>query len=1165
MLSRIVCALSLMLAGASAALAFPAPYTCTRNFYVATSGADSATCGAVGSPCASIPGANNATSIGGTGTVLQAGDCVNVAAGTYNTGQIVLTRGGSFNAANGYVAYIGAANYGSKLNFTSGYAGLIAEANYLAIDGFEFAVNYATTDEVMHNSPHGVSYLPNNSHHLMYLNNLVHDSNGGGMGAIWNDYYLIAGNTIYNVGQCTPYGESGISVLWPTQIVGFSSSLPWDTQYYHIQILDNTVYNVGFNFGTCPVSITKQNEEADGIIPDNFQLQNYTQGLGDPPNPGPYPYHTLILGNVTYNNQGRGINVNNGQNIDVYNNTTYHNGTDTHSLIWCEILLGGSNVNIANNIAIAGTYAPENGVTLCWISSNGYSESGTAVFNNDFYNGTGSSGVVVSGTQNDGAHLASITAPSSHNLLAVNPLLVNPTTDFHPNAAAPVVGTGATIPTNILQGPIQTNDGNVFTSPPNIGAFNTVSGSVSSVAGPVSVVSGGPAASPFVADAGFNGGTTSGPYTGSIDTSALTAPIPPQGALQFQRYGTSFYYSINALTPNSPYVVTLYFVEFADSGAGQRKENVSINGTQVLSAFDIFATAGAKFKAVSKAFTVNASSTGTITINLSVVSGLSDPNAEITAFSVAAPPANSVQGPVSLVAGGGAVAPTWISDAGFNGGVVATGETTVDTSLLPSPVPAQAVLTNQRYGTSFYYLVSGLTPSTNYTVNLFFTESYWSAANQRTEQVQLNGVIVLNNFDIFATAGAAHKAVLKTFTQCTDSNGNIKIQFIGQGPTDNNAKINAIQVLTLASANPPPVAVNQSATTPFNTAVSVNLANGASNSPTSATLLSNPTNGTNSLSGLNAVYTPTTGFSGVDSYTFSLSNANGSSNIATATITVTGGPPPTAANQSVTTPFNTAVSVNLSSGSSGSPTSATLLTNPSHGSIVLNGFSCTYTPNAGYSGSDSYTFNLSNANGASNTATTTITVQPNPVQPPTAANQTVTTPFNTPVTINLSQGSTGGPTSASLLTSPAHGSNVLNGFNSTYTPNSGFSGNDSYTFNVSNTNGTSNTATANIVVQAQIQPPIASGQSITTAYQTSFQVDLTTGSSGGTPTSALITTAPTHGAVTISAFNARYTPNSGYSGSDSFQFSLSNSGGQSSPATISITVNAPVSGSICGH
>jgi hypothetical protein len=64
------------------------------------------------------------------------------------------------------------------------------------------------------------------------------------------------------------------------------------------------------------------------------------------------------------------------------------------------------------------------------------------------------------------------------------------------------------------------------------------------------------------------------------------------------------------------------------TAAGQRTFNVSINGTQVLTAFDIWATAGAVNKAVAQQFTANANASGqyviqfTTVVDNSLVSGI---------------------------------------------------------------------------------------------------------------------------------------------------------------------------------------------------------------------------------------------------------------------------------------------------------------------------------------------------------------------------------------------------------------------------------------------------------------------------------------------------------------------------------------------------------------
>ncbi len=72
----------------------------------------------------------------------------------------------------------------------------------------------------------------------------------------------------------------------------------------------------------------------------------------------------------------------------------------------------------------------------------------------------------------------------------------------------------------------------------------------------------------------------------------------------------------------------LHFAETYFGTAGSRTFNVSINGTQVLSKFDIFAAAGAKNKAIIEQFTVNANASGqyviqfTSVVNQSLVSGI---------------------------------------------------------------------------------------------------------------------------------------------------------------------------------------------------------------------------------------------------------------------------------------------------------------------------------------------------------------------------------------------------------------------------------------------------------------------------------------------------------------------------------------------------------------
>ncbi len=138
----------------------------------------------------------------------------------------------------------------------------------------------------------------------------------------------------------------------------------------------------------------------------------------------------------------------------------------------------------------------------------------------------------------------------------------------------------------------------------------------SSGTGGVDISAGGPAAAPFVADEDFTGGSTAA-TTNAISTTGVTNPAP-QSVYQHNRYG-NFTYTIPGLTAGASYNVRLDFAEEYWDAAGSRTFNVLINGNQVLTNFDIFATAGGEFKAVAEPFTATANSNGTISIQFVTV------------------------------------------------------------------------------------------------------------------------------------------------------------------------------------------------------------------------------------------------------------------------------------------------------------------------------------------------------------------------------------------------------------------------------------------------------------------------------------------------------------------------------------------------------------------
>jgi hypothetical protein len=146
----------------------------------------------------------------------------------------------------------------------------------------------------------------------------------------------------------------------------------------------------------------------------------------------------------------------------------------------------------------------------------------------------------------------------------------------------------------------------------------TLSVGPSGVGGALDIDAGGAASGSWVADEDFSGGTAL-TYTNAVSTSLLSGTVPPATVLQSQRYGngSSFTYTIPGYASGSSHTVTLYFVENYVTGTGKREFNVLINGTQVLTNYDVYAAAGGQFKAVEKSFTTTANSSGQIVIQFS--------------------------------------------------------------------------------------------------------------------------------------------------------------------------------------------------------------------------------------------------------------------------------------------------------------------------------------------------------------------------------------------------------------------------------------------------------------------------------------------------------------------------------------------------------------------
>jgi VCBS repeat-containing protein len=155
------------------------------------------------------------------------------------------------------------------------------------------------------------------------------------------------------------------------------------------------------------------------------------------------------------------------------------------------------------------------------------------------------------------------------------------------------------------------------------------------------------------------------------------------------------------------------------------------------------------------------------------------------------------------------------------------------------------------------------------------------------------------------------------------------------------------------------------------------------NDPLTAVLVSNPAHGSLTLNSDGSfTYTPHSGFHGTDSFTYEANDGILNSAPATVTITVNNQLPPQGPlDPAYSTNENTSLIVSGPgvladfTDPSGLPLSAVLVTGPANGSLMLNADgSFTYTPNSGFFGSDSFTYEASDGNLTSAPATVTLTV-----------------------------------------------------------------------------------------------------------------------------------------------------------------------------------------------
>jgi uncharacterized lipoprotein YbaY len=416
-----------------------------------------------------------------------------------------------------------------------------------------------------------------------------------------------------------------------------------------------------------------------------------------------------------------------------------------------------------------------------------------------------------------------------------------------------------------------------------------------------------------------------------------------------------------------------------------------------------------------------------------------------------------------------------------------------------------------------------------------------------------------------------------TFTPDENFSGNV---FFTYKAFDGKAESNLATVnISVGAVNDAPtLPTAQTITTSEDNAVTFDLNAGSDteNNSLSYVKVSNSQSGLISCAGgtsRSCTFTPAANFFGSASFTYKVNDGQFDSNIATVTLNVSAvnDAPTVASAQSVTTTEDVAVTFDLNAGSDIENDALTYVknTNPINGVLNCVGAasrSCTYTPDANFSGVTSFTYVVNDGAANSNLATVSISVTGINHAPTLPILQTIAAVEDTPLTFNVVAGSDTDNDTLNYvkLSNPTSGGLTCDGGAARtcqFTPALNFNGMISFTYKVNDGTIDSNISTVEINVAAvNDAPTLIASQSVSTNEDVAFSFDLNAGSDIENDSLTYVkNTNPASGALTCMAGVSRsctYTPATGFSGATSFTYKVSDGSLESNLATVTINVVA---------
>lgn len=377
--------------------------------------------------------------------------------------------------------------------------------------------------------------------------------------------------------------------------------------------------------------------------------------------------------------------------------------------------------------------------------------------------------------------------------------------------------------------------------------------------------------------------------------------------------------------------------------------------------------------------------------------------------------------------------------------------------------------------------------------------------------------------------------------------------------------------ITVTSINDAPSAVNDTFTLPRNATNylvpvldndvdpdAVTLTITATTTPAHGTL-------TVDVTGTEVRYTAASGYSGTDTFEYTIEDELGLSDTAAVTLTIDAGlnSVPVAVADLVTLSEDSAGRVvNVLSNDEGlndTPVIVTVVSGPTHGTAEVQGDNTVlYVPAPEYSGVDAFQYSVTDADGESSTADVNLTVSPVD-DTPVASADTVTTAEDTVVSIAVLDNDRGlgdGSLVVTILTPSAYGAAVVEDDNTvTFEPAADYFGQTIIVYSV--TDGEqSSTAAVTIVVTPVADAPDAVADAAATRPGAAVDIDVLANDSDADHDTLVVSAVsePANGTASMVDGKVRYVPADGFEGTDELEYTIDDGTGLTDVGVIVVAV-----------